>query len=104
MKTSSEIEKLLINKKNLIFDFDGTIADTSHLHEAAFNEALQSLNISVDYKSIAGMSTLDAMRACLKNKGEVVNNKEIDLLAANKHLILPNIYLYQVCLQNLLRK
>ncbi len=88
MRSSSEIEKLLINKKNLIFDFDGTIADTNYLHEAAFNEAFKTLNISVDYQSIAGMKTFDAVRTCLKQAGKVINNKEIDLVVANKQRIV----------------
>lgn len=48
-------------KEHLFFDFDGTIADTASLHKKAFDLTLSSLNITVDYPSIAGMSTRLAM-------------------------------------------
>jgi HAD superfamily hydrolase (TIGR01509 family) len=88
MKPSGEIEKLLKNKKNLIFDFDGTIADTNYLHEAAFNEALTVSGLSVDYQSIAGMKTFDAVQICLKKAGKALDNKEVDLIVENKQRIV----------------
>jgi sugar-phosphatase len=53
---------LLSDKRLLIFDFDGTIADSSPLHEAAFRAVLEPLGIAVDYPRLAGRSTRDAVR------------------------------------------
>ena len=56
-------------KKLLIFDYDGTIADTNLLHEKAFSEVLAFKNISFEYKNIAGLKTIDAIKyLLLKNK------------------------------------
>jgi len=61
------LKKKLEGKKLLIFDFDGTIADTSPFHELAFKETLQPLKVKVDYQLIAGQKTIDAMKLCCKN-------------------------------------
>lgn len=55
---------LLQGRRLLIFDFDGTIADSSPLHEQAFREVLEPLGLSVDYAQLAGRATLDAVRHC----------------------------------------
>jgi HAD superfamily hydrolase (TIGR01509 family) len=57
-----ELAALLANKRLLIFDFDGTIADSSPLHEQAFKAVLEPLGLAVDYPRIAGRSTGDAVR------------------------------------------
>jgi HAD superfamily hydrolase (TIGR01509 family) len=64
--TAEALRKLLDGKRLLIFDFDGTVADTAPLHAAAFAEVLAPLAVAVDYPSIAGLKTLDAMRVCLR--------------------------------------
>ena len=53
-----------MGKELLIFDFDGTIADTAPLHAAAFKKVLSPLGIVVHYPSIAGMKTADALVRC----------------------------------------
>ena len=63
------MHQLLQGKRLLIFDFDGTVADTSPLHAAAFAQVLAPLGIAVDYPAIAGLKTLDAMRKCLAAGG-----------------------------------
>ncbi|MBT4764513.1 HAD hydrolase-like protein, partial [bacterium] len=55
MDSNDEYEKLLIRKKLLIFDFDGTLANTSKFHAKAFSQILNPLGLIVDYSSIAGM-------------------------------------------------
>lgn len=57
-----ELDALLTGRQLLIFDFDGTIADSSPLHEAAFKAVLEPLGITVDYPRLAGRSTRDAVR------------------------------------------
>ncbi len=79
MKALTNLEDALKGKRLLIFDFDGTVADTSPLHEAAFSEVLSPFGIHVDYSSIAGLKTLDAIRQCFQNAGCVLD----DSLAAS---------------------
>ena len=56
----------ILNKKLLIFDFDGTIADTSKIHEEAFELTLKNFNVEFTYKSIAGQKTESALKAIFK--------------------------------------
>ncbi|MEQ1594208.1 MAG: HAD-IA family hydrolase [Casimicrobium sp.] len=69
MKSEQSLEQLLVGKRLLIFDFDGTIADTSPLHASAFTQVLAPLGVPVDYSSIAGMSTGDALRMLFSQNG-----------------------------------
>ena len=78
------IDELLKQKKLLIFDFDGTLADTSPLHARAFSMVLATYNITVDYQSIAGMKTKDAIKKCLITNGMNLSSDEIDTLVAAK--------------------
>jgi HAD superfamily hydrolase (TIGR01509 family) len=48
---------LLAGKRLLIFDFDGTLVDSSPLHARAFSAAFAPLGIPVDYERIAGITT-----------------------------------------------
>ena len=59
----------LAGKRLLIFDFDGTIADTSPLHAAAFAAVLAPLGVPVDYPRISGMRTREALLACTRAAG-----------------------------------
>lgn len=84
MKGLGHLSELLQGKQLLIFDFDGTVADTTPLHAAAFAQTLAPLGIIVDYKTIAGMKTLDAMRQCLAGAGQSVTNEELKALVTAK--------------------
>jgi HAD superfamily hydrolase (TIGR01509 family) len=64
-----ELAALLEGRRLLIFDFDGTIADSSPLHEAAFKAVLEPLGIAVDYSRLAGRSTRDAVRLSFEIEG-----------------------------------
>jgi len=78
---------LLQGRKLLIFDFDGTIADTTPLHQAAFESVFKPLNIPVDYSKIAGMKTRDAMlMLCGKsnNNSIALSDEQIDSLVSAK--------------------
>jgi sugar-phosphatase len=75
---------LLKGKHLLIFDFDGTLADTSPLHAQAFEKLLEPHGVVVNYPSIAGMKTSDAMRKCLLTADIVLPNAEIDKLTLAK--------------------
>jgi HAD superfamily hydrolase (TIGR01509 family) len=55
--SASPLAELLRAKRLLIFDFDGTIVDSSPLHARAFNEAFAADGVPVDYRTIAGLTT-----------------------------------------------
>lgn len=74
----------LQDKRLLIFDFDGTVADTTPMHAAAFAQVLGPLGIAVDYPRIAGLSTPDAMRLCLNEAGQACDEAALAALVAAK--------------------
>lgn len=82
----NEWQTRLMGKTLLIFDFDGTVADTSPLHAAAFTDVLAPLGVDVDYSSIAGMKTLDAIRAALAARQMEMGEERIASLVVAKQL------------------
>lgn len=68
----------------MIFDFDGTIAETTPLHALAFKETLAPLGIAVDYPSIAGLKTQDAIVCCLSRAGRCETDFNLPALVAEK--------------------
>lgn len=76
----------LRGKRLLIFDFDGTVADTSPLHESAFMKVLEPFGIGVDYAAIAGLRTAEAMRACFIAAGQEVTTQELERLVQAKQV------------------
>lgn len=74
----------LRNKSLLIFDFDGTVADTSPLHAQAFQEVLAPYGVVVDYGRIAGLTTFDAIRTCLENSAVRIDDSELSFLVKAK--------------------
>jgi len=74
----------LQGKQLLIFDFDGTVADTSPLHARAFNKVLEPYGITVDYSSIAGLSTRDALRLIFANSARILSDTVVDSLVSAK--------------------
>ena len=83
-------------KNLLIFDFDGTIADTSPLHEAAFKIVLLPLGVIVLYPAIAGMRTAEAMVHCLTNCGVNLQKHELDNLMSAKQRLVREMMQYQL--------
>ncbi len=88
MNSSTGLQQLLQGKRLLIFDFDGTVADTSPLHAAAFVQVLAPLGVTVDYPTIAGLKTLDAMRQCLAVAGQRMQHAEVAALVAAKQQLV----------------
>ena len=82
--TGEALRKMLEGKRLLIFDFDGTLADTSPLHEAAFNAVLAPWGLRVDYPAIAGLRTWDALAACLAAAGVSVPESKLRELMLSK--------------------
>jgi HAD superfamily hydrolase (TIGR01509 family) len=79
-----KVHKLLRRAQVLIFDLDGTLADTSSLHEEAFVAVLAPYSAAVDYASIAGLKTEDAVRNCLRAACIELSAAEIGNLVAAK--------------------
>ena len=84
MKPAANLAEALRGKRLLIFDFDGTVADTTPLHAAAFAQVLAPLGIAVDYSRIAGLKTLDAMRQCLNGAARTLGEVELAALVTAK--------------------
>jgi len=83
-----QLNRLLHRKQLLIFDFDGTVANTTPLHAAAFARVLQPFGITVDYSAIAGLKTMDALRQCLAGVGRLFSDDEMTaLVTAKQHAV-----------------
>jgi HAD superfamily hydrolase (TIGR01509 family) len=81
-----------LKRKNfLIFDFDGTLANTSPIHQKAFFEALLPYKASFDYSKIAGLSTINAMENILDNNKISLNEIELNNLVKSKQSIAKNL-------------
>jgi len=88
MQLTQELTTVLNGKQVLIFDFDGTIADTSPLHAAAFERVLSPLGLNLPYSSIAGMKTADAMVFCAKTCGQVLTTEKLNSLVTAKQKLV----------------
>jgi beta-phosphoglucomutase len=84
MKSVAGVDQMLLGKQLLIFDFDGTVADTSPLHAAAFAQVLAPLGVTVNYSTIAGLNTFDAMQQCLTSSGRTLPDGEMAALVSAK--------------------
>jgi sugar-phosphatase len=88
------LSNVIKDKSLLIFDFDGTLANTSPLHEAAFNIVLAQWGVNIDYPSLAGMRSRDAILACFAKAGLVVSESQLQQLTLSK----------QACVRALIQK
>ena len=80
----ADVHRLLAGKAALIFDFDGTIAETNPLHARAFEETLAPLGVTADYPSIAGLRTQEAILHCLRTEGRSKADFDLPALVAEK--------------------
>ena len=86
------IEKLIKNAKFLIFDFDGTIADTSSIHEKAFKRVFEPFFIKINYLDISGKSTKDAIEYILKkNDLEIIPEEILKLIKKKQTMVRKEI-------------
>ena len=89
MKFSQKIQ----NTKFLIFDFDGTIANTSPIHEEAFMEVCKPYNLTFNYEEIAGQSTRNAFNNILKKNNVKLASYKLEALISKKQaLVRENLY------------
>jgi putative hydrolase of the HAD superfamily len=96
MYSNPSISTLLKGKKLLIFDFDGTVADTSHLHALAFEKVLSPLGIAVDYSKIAGLKTEDALLLCADSCGRVLPDVMLNNLVKAKQKLVRELITNQL--------
>lgn len=74
----------LADRDLLIFDFDGTVADTTPLHAQAFAEVLAPHGVSVHYPDIAGLRTQDAIARCLAGSSVAAEHALVTQLTHRK--------------------
>jgi HAD superfamily hydrolase (TIGR01509 family) len=67
------LASLLSRKRLLIFDFDGTLVDSSPLHARAFAETFAPHGVAIDYPRIAGMTTEGAVDRLAAEAGLVLD-------------------------------
>jgi len=80
----SPLARLLKGKRLLIFDLDGTLVDSSPLHARAFRDAFADTGIAVDYATIAGLVTEDAVDKLLSDAGREADAGERKALVDDK--------------------
>ncbi len=79
-------------KQVIIFDFDGTIADTFYLHETAFKESLKPYSLKFAYKNYLGMSTSEAIQQILKANNIKLKEEEVQELVKTKRFLASQAY------------
>ncbi len=82
--STTEAPARLAGKRLLIFDFDGTVADTSPLHAAAFADVLAPLGVVADYERVAGMRTREAVLVLARAAGVTLADAQVAELVAAK--------------------
>lgn len=80
----SSLAELLSRKRLLIFDFDGTLVDSSPLHARAFAEVFTPHGVEVHYPRIAGMTTSAAVDLLAAEAGVMLTEEEKDRLVGAK--------------------
>jgi beta-phosphoglucomutase len=86
-----KILSLISSKKLLIFDFDGTLADTSQFHTQAFYEVLHPLGIDFKYDCIAGLNTSSAFKKIFKHFSIPITDPEIEDFCKKKQEIVRSL-------------
>lgn len=84
------------NRSAIIFDFDGTIADTFHLHEKAFQETLKPYRLQFEYGDYTGRSTGEAIRSIFSNNQSTVSEEELAVLVKTKRKLANELYTAEI--------
>jgi beta-phosphoglucomutase len=84
------------NKSAIIFDFDGTIADTFRLHEKAFQETLKPYSLQFEYGNYTGRSTGEAIRSIFQNNQSAVSEEELAVLVKTKRKLANELYTAEI--------
>jgi beta-phosphoglucomutase len=94
--SSIQENNLFASKTAVIFDFDGTIADTLHLHEAAFEQALAGYSLAYQYGDYAGMSTKKAISLIFSANQQAISNEQLLALTKKKQLAANALYRHAI--------
>ena len=78
------LEALLADRQLFIFDLDGTLADSSPIHAAAFAAALSPHGLAIDYALVEGLATTDAMRLVLERANRRADDVTVTALVTAK--------------------
>lgn len=72
----------------IVFDMDGVLLASSPIHEAAYRQALSALPIRhFAYRRLAGLRTMDGIRAVLTENAIALPEARVEALAAHKSAI-----------------
>ena len=85
-------QDLFVNKTAIIFDFDGTIADSLSIHEKAFQDALVNYKLQFEYKNYSGISTGDAIRKIFSDNNVYILENELGELVKTKRRLANQLY------------
>jgi HAD superfamily hydrolase (TIGR01509 family) len=72
------------NKKLFLFDYDGTIANTSNIHQTAFSYAINNPKIKFKYSEIEGLGTEEAFRLIFQKNDLALTSAESKKLVSLK--------------------
>lgn len=85
--------QLFRERKLVIFDFDGTIADTVPLHDRAFQEALKEYPLEFRYRDYLGNSTRETLIDIFKKNEVPLGEEELVMLTNRKKNLAHSLYL-----------
>ena len=75
---------VFFNKKLFLFDYDGTIANTSNIHQTAFSYAINNPKIKFKYSEIEGLGTEEAFRLIFQKNDLALTSAESKKLVSLK--------------------
>lgn len=84
------------SKKNFIFDFDGTIADSFIIHKKAFEEALKDYDLRFNYADYLGMTTNSVIEEIFNLNKRAIDRNEINLLVQKKRFLANRGFLQDI--------
>lgn len=77
----------LKNFDNIIFDFDGTIADTLQIHENSFKECLKHFCLDFDYSDYLGQTTEFTISQILLKNNITLSQEKLSELVILKRIL-----------------
>lgn len=87
-----KLESAFRRKSVIIMDFDGTVADTSRIHEAAFRTVFRAHGIGhFSYAEFAGMPTVDVVKTVVDRAGVDLRPAELSRAVQEKQHIARNL-------------
>lgn len=90
--TKTRGDHLFGGKTTIIFDFDGTIADTLPLHDKAFQQTLSDYPLVFSYHDYAGMSTRKAISLIFAANQQPLSDELLLFLTKKKQLAANALY------------